>query len=215
MKKLIFILSLLFTVSAHAQDLTYGFTGRFGVYETLVGSSKPAIHDIEYKTGLQLELGAWARKPLAESGYLQLTLLQTLERQGGGTVQLIDPQQNPLADVKTRYGSLAAGLTTQYFYRLNDKLAIGGGVGAKYKYAAILAIQVPKSAGSAEIDDYYEDRYHRKLQVYLPLEAQFGLLPNLEVVGQVQVPVTSKVAAASAFSERDLGLAVGVNYLLR
>ncbi|WP_276497654.1 hypothetical protein [Pontibacter litorisediminis] len=216
MRKWIFILALLFSVSAHAQDLTYGFTGRFGIYETLVSSSEPVGQDdMLYKTGLQLEVGAWVRKPVTDAGYLQFTLLQVLERQGGGSVRLMDAQQNPVADAKTRYGSLGTAASLQYFFTLREKLALGGGVGAKYKYAAIMAIQQPAHAGSSTgVDDYYQNRYHRRLQVYVPLEAQMALLPRLEVVGQVQVPLTSKVADSSVFKELDLGVSVGVNYLL-
>lgn len=144
-------------------------------------------------------------------------MLHTLERQSGGTIRVIDQNLNPLADLKTRYGNLAIGGTALYLYQKSDRLALGAGVGAKYNYAAIMVMQELKDRGGNSVggDDYYDNHYHRKLRLYLPLESQLALNPRVKLVGQVQVPLSNRIAAAeSLFRERDLGLTLGVNYSL-
>ncbi|PRY10642.1 hypothetical protein CLV24_11361 [Pontibacter ummariensis] len=209
------MLAFLLSLAASAQENTYGLTGRFGVFETLVNSNKEVLQDIDYAPGLQLELGMWMHKPLTEKGFLQLTYLISLERQSGGTMQTWDVNENPWADVRTRYGNFTVGLAAQYLHQVSERFAIGAGAGAKYKLAAIMATQFPGTHGGSttELDEFYENHYHRKLRLYLPLGAQLTLGPQVHLLGQLQLSVMSRLAAKeSAFRERDFGLVLGVNY---
>lgn len=216
MKKLILVAALLAAFAAKAQTGTYGFTGSFGAFKTLVSSSERAEDDFGYAPGLQLQLGAWLRLPLSEKGSIQLTALHTIERQGGEKLTVIDQNNSPAVDVRTRYGSLAVGATALYLRHLSEKLSVGAGAGATYKYAAVMAIQGIEGAGVAELDKQYDDRYHRKLKLYLPLEAQLAISPRISLLAQAQVPLSRRVAASeSAFRERDFGVTLGVNYTLQ
>ncbi|GAB3826681.1 hypothetical protein GCM10028895_37990 [Pontibacter rugosus] len=156
------------------------------------------------------------RKPVTPNGFVQLTPVLALDRQSGGNIRMTDLQQNPVADAKTRYGNLSVGAGVLYFHRFGSSLAVGAGVAAKYKLTAIMAIQKVMGQNGSELDDYYDSFYHRKLTLYLPLEAQLALAPKLELMAQLQLPINNRVAAAeSAFKERDLGLVLGLNYLFR
>lgn len=216
MKKLLFALWLLLPLGAAAQELVYGFTGRVGAFRTFVDSKEP-VREAGYdpKLGGQLELGAWVQIQAGAAGYMQLSLLHTIERQGGGTVTLYDADSNPVSDAKTRYGNLSLGISGQYFYKLTEALSVGAGFGAKYKYFAIVGVQLPQYPGGEKPDGYYANHHHRRLQLYLPLELQQRISPALSLVGQVQLPLLNKVDNASAFREYDLGLSLGINYSLR
>ncbi|MFD3001115.1 hypothetical protein ACFS7Z_12120 [Pontibacter toksunensis] len=217
MKKMLFILALLLPLAGVAQNTSFGLTGRLGAYETIVSSNRSVGDNNSYGPGLQLEVGAWYRLNLTEKGAVQFTVFQALERQSGGAIMVIDESRNPLADLKTRYGNLAIGATALFFYKHSDKLAIGAGIGAKYNYVAIMVMQELQDRGGNSVggDDYYDNNYHRKLRVCLPLEAQLALSPRVRLVGQVQVPLSNRITASeSAFKERDLGLTLGVNYAL-
>ncbi|WP_299705286.1 hypothetical protein [uncultured Pontibacter sp.] len=217
MKKLIFFLALLLTVAAKAQDVSYGLTGRFGAYKTIVSSSESIGSNNQYRPGLQLEVGAWVKLKVAEKSSVQFYVLQAIERQSGGTIRAVDSYGNDIADLKTRYGNLSIGGAAVYLYQLNDRLCMGAGVGSRYNLAAIMVMQkVEYGVGYAvDSNDYYANTYHRKLKVFVPLEAQVKLSQRIQLVGQVQVPLSNRIAAAeSAFKERDLGLTVGVNYTL-
>ena len=217
MRKLLFILGLLVTVAAQAQDVTYGLTGRFGVYKTIVSSRESVGTNNTYGPGLQLQLGAWLRKQVTEKGAVQLAVLHDIERQAGGTIRMVDMQAHDVTDLKTRYGNLAIGANALYLYQLREKLAIGTGLGASYTYMAVMALQELEYGGNYTVGgkELYNNYYHRKLRFYVPLEAQQKISSRLQLVGQVKVPLSNKIAAAeSAFKERDLGLAVGVNYTL-
>lgn len=217
MRKLVFILGLLVTVAAKAQDVTYGLTGRFGVYKTIVSSRERVGTNHTYGPGLQLQLGAWLRKQVAEKGAVQLAVLQDIERQAGGTILVVDGQAHDITNLKTRYGSLAIGANVLYLYRLREKLAVGAGLGASYTYVAVMALQELEYGGNYTVGgkELYDNYYHRKLRFYAPLEAQQKISSRLQLVGQVKVPLGNKIEASeSAFKERDLGMAVGVNYTL-
>ncbi|WP_242920960.1 hypothetical protein [Pontibacter liquoris] len=216
MKKLLLAAALLAAFAAKAQTTTYGFTGSLGAFKT-INSSSSAGADFNYAPGLQLQLGSWVQLPVSEKATLQLTLVHSIERQGGSKVTMTDENRNPLANVKTRYGNLAIGATAVYLRHLSDKLALGAGAGVTYKYVSLMAVQDFKMAGiaKAELAKTYDDRYHRKFNAYLPVEVQYGLSPRVTLRGQLQVPLSNRIAASeSAFKERDLGLAVGVNYIL-
>jgi hypothetical protein len=217
MKKLLFVWVLLLSVAAQAQDMSYGVSSRFGVYKTLVSSSEQVGYNNQYGPGMQLELGTWLRWHVTEKHGVQLALSHGIERQYAGTLKAVDQQGNDITDVKTRYGSLSVSATALYLYQYNDRLAVGVGVAGKYRYVNIMVMQEleyrlgPPVGGK----EYYENMYHRKIVVYVPLEAQVRLRERLHLVSQVQVPLSNKVAAReSAFKERDLGLSVGVNYTL-
>lgn len=216
MKKMLFILGLLLPLCASAQEVTLGFTGRVGALQTIVDSKEPVLEDsYEPKVGGQLELGAWVQKEMGTAGYIQLTLLHSLERQGGGAITLYDLNSNPVGEAKTRYGNLLLGITGQYFHKLTDKVSFGAGLGAKYKYLSVVGIQMPQYPGSGAPDNYYNNYHHRRVQLYLSVELQRKISTALAIVGQVQLPLTSKVDDASAFKEYDLGLSLGVNYIIR
>jgi hypothetical protein len=217
MRKLLFILGLLTTVAAKAQDITYGLTSRFGVYKTIVSSRESVGANNTYGRGLQLQLGGWLRKQVAEKGAVQLAVLQDIERQGGGTILVIDGQGYDITNLKTRYGNLAIGANALYLYQLRENLAVGAGLGASYTYVAVMALQELEYGGYHTVGgkELYNNYYHRKLRFYVPLEVQQKLSSRLQLVGQVKVPLGNKIAASeSAFRERDLGLALGVNYAL-
>ena len=217
MRTLLFTLALLVTIAAKAQDASYGLVGRFGAYKTFVSSSEHVGDDNKYGPGLLLELGAWIRLSTAGKNGVQFYLLQGLERQSGGTVRVIDEQGNVITDAKTRYGNLSIGAAALYLYQHNERLTVGAGFAGKYKYAAIMVMQKIEYRGGLTVggDDYYTDTYHRKLNLYVPLEAQLKLSERIQFVGQVQVPLNQRVIAQeSAFKERDLGLTVGVSYTL-
>lgn len=217
MKKLLFIFCLLQVFAAKAQDVTYGLTGRFGVFKTLVSSSQDIGADHTYGPGLQLQLGGWLRMQVANKGAVQMTVLQDIERQAGGTILVIDQQGYDITNLKTRYGNLAIGANALYLYQVGEKLAVGTGLGASYHYMAVMVLQkleynVFYKVGGKELYDNY---YHRKLRLYVPLEVQRAISERVQLVGQVKVPIGNKIAPAeSAFKERDLGLSVGVNYNL-
>lgn len=216
MRKIFIILGLLLPLCTSAQELTYGLTGHVGAFHTIVHSKQPALEDsYEPKIGGQLELGAWSQKEIGAAGYVQLTLLHGLERQGGGTITLYDVNSVPIGDAKTRYGNLSLGITGQYFYKLTENVSLGAGLGAKYKYFSIVGIQLPQYPGSEASDNYYNNYHHYRLQLYMPLELQRKISTSMALIGQVQLPLSSKIDNTSAFREYDLGLNLGVNYSFR
>ncbi|MBD1398022.1 hypothetical protein H9Q13_12665 [Pontibacter sp. JH31] len=217
MKALLFKLTFLVATAATGQDASYGLTGRFGAYKTIVSSREHVGYDNNYGPGIQLELGAWIRLHAGGKNGVQFSLLQGLERQSGGTYLAIDEQGNSVADIKTRYGSLSISAAALYLYRYSDRVSVGVGFAGKYKYAAIMAMQKIEYRGgyTAGGNNYYNDTYHRKLSLYVPLEAQVQVGERFQVIGQVQVPFSNRIVAQeSAFKERDLGLTLGVSYTL-
>lgn len=219
MKKLLFVLALLLTGAAKAQDVSYGLTGRFGAYKTFVSSSESIGHDIRYGPGMQFEAGAWVKLKLAGKSGVQLYMSQALERQSGGTIMAVDGSRHDITNIKTRYGTLFIGVAGVYLYQISDRLSIGAGIAGRYNLVSIMVTQKFDFGGryAVAVDgyDYYANTYHRKLRAYVPLEAQVKLSQRLQLVGQVQVPLSNRMAATeSAFKERDLGLNMGINYTL-
>ncbi|WP_347157240.1 hypothetical protein [Pontibacter chitinilyticus] len=222
MKKLILVIALLSAFGAHAQTRSWGATARAGAQYTRTTASQPIVDSYTYGPGLQVGLGFWLSQAITANGKLQLTLLQSGTRQRAGEVMLTDPNRNPIGLLNAADYSLALHLSAVYLHQFNQVWAVGAGAAAQYEYFSKTRIHGEITTNfyqgqpvEEEVKDTYDNFNRRKLRLYLPVEVQRQLSDHLTLVGQVQLPLSNRMAASeSAFKEKDFGLTIGVNYSL-
>ncbi|MBC5774192.1 hypothetical protein H8S95_08970 [Pontibacter sp. KCTC 32443] len=211
-KLLLFILVLITGVTANAQKVSYGLTGRVGAFKTLVSSGRTEETDLGI--GLQTALGGWAKIPISAKGNIQLTILQLGEIQNTGEVQVVNENRQPIADAKVRDQNLAVGLQVMYLYTLREKWCVGVGLGSKYEYFS--ENRVEKKYKGYLIRPNNSNSYRQDLTLHFPLESQYKLSERLALVGQVQYQFNNRIEATNSdYQEHDLGLSLGVNYTLK
>ncbi|WP_187262584.1 hypothetical protein [Pontibacter beigongshangensis] len=216
---------LAFTIAAfaHGQHISWGLAGRVGVVATNTSAEKPIYArvsgtDYDYKPGLQVGAGVWAAIPAGNRGALQFMLQPTVSRQHAGEIHVLDQNRNSMADAKSVNFSVATGISGVYLHHLSSQVAVGAGVGAHLLLFTKTKVYLDGALfyGGKDVIESYDNHTYRRLPVYLPLELQVKLTEKLALVGQFQVGVSNRLAAAeTAFKERDLALQIGLNYSMR
>lgn len=221
MKKLLTLFAFFITVAVtNAQSISWGFTGRAGAFTTIEKSARQEIEDHDYTHGLGLQagLGLWISQPLTTAGRVQFTLMQTAERQSSGKIYFVNDYGDSVIEPNVVDYNLAVSSSATYLYQLNKSWALGTGVGGMYEYLSRAKLHVEvmgRSNTTVVYKDEFDNKYRLNLRLYLPLESQYRLTEHVLLVGQVRVPVRSRLAASEAgFKEYDLGLWVGINYVL-
>ncbi len=217
MKKLLFILALLIGIDANAQGISYGVTSRLGAFKT-IGDSDFPDRKTGYGLGLQAALGVWVKLPLAPKNELQLTLLQTGERQNAGEVTLYDVNRSPITDATVTDRNLAVVLQVVYLRHLTENWSVGIGTGAKYEYLSKAKIKSEYRDWNYVIksEDTVDNTYRRNLTLHLPIEAQYALNDRFALVSQVQLQLSNRLNSSETDNKQhDLGFSVGVNYILK
>ncbi|MFD2512956.1 hypothetical protein ACFSRY_03695 [Pontibacter locisalis] len=216
MKKLFLVIALLIGSTAEAQEVKWGFTGRFGAFATFTNDDN-FEESSHYGLGLQAALGAWVNFPVDAKSNLQISVLQVAERQRAGETVMIDENRNPITKATITDQNLAVVLQALYLYSLSDKWSAGLGAGAKYEFLSQYKMKAlltyhPANPNYSEEWEFKDDNpYRRKTTLHLPIETQYRLNDKFTLVGQVQLPLNSRTAETS-YKEYDVNLSAGINY---
>ncbi|MEJ8801102.1 hypothetical protein [Pontibacter sp. H249] len=218
MKQILLLMCVLISWAAHAQTTTWGLTTRAGGFTT-VKTSGNGVESYDRGIGGRVELGAWLQQPVSERGRLQVSVLQSAERQAAGTIMFISENRNSISDLDVVDRNLAVNTTLLYLYKLNDAWSIGAGAGGVYEYLSNAKVSGDIMWGQPNIAQKYkesfENHYRRDLRFYLPLELQRQLTERITLAGQVQAQLSNLQAASETKQkEKNIGLMVGVNYTL-